>query len=164
MNVSITANTDTENGQSKAPTLNASVVLKQGMSFGASADSGYSVALGAGEAVGGADDGLRPMELMLISLAGCTAMDVISILRKKRQQVSSFRVDVQAERATEHPKVFTDILLTYHVSGKAVEEEAVARSIELSLTTYCPAHAMLSQAVTIRHRYEISEAQASDSS
>lgn len=158
MNQNITANT--EDGQSKAPTLSASVTLKEGMSFDGTSESGFTVNLGASEAVGGANDGFRPMELMLISLASCTAMDVISILRKKRQEVSHFTVDVQAERATEHPKVFTDILVTYRVSGKAVEEEALVRSIELSLTKYCPAHAMLSQAVTIRHEYEISDTEA----
>lgn len=155
MNTSVTANI--EDGQSKAPTLGASVTLREGMSFDGTADSGFSVNLGASETVGGADDGLRPMELMLISLAGCTAMDVISILRKKRQDVTHFAVDVQAERATEHPKVFTNVLLTYNVTGKAVDEAAVARSIELSLTKYCPAHAMLSQAVPILHQYNISD-------
>ncbi len=150
MNTSVTANI--EDGRSKAPTLGASVTLREGMSFDGAADSGFSVNLGASEAVGGADDGLRPMELMLISLAGCTAMDVISILRKKRQDVTHFTVDVQAERATDHPKVFTNVL-----TGKAVDEAAVARSIELSLTKYCPAHAMLSQAVPILHQYNISD-------
>jgi putative redox protein len=143
--------------------MHASVKLKEGMSFTGSADSGFSVNLGASPSVGGADDGLRPMELMLISLAGCTAMDVISILRKKRQDVSSFDVNVEAERATEHPKVFTDILLTYIVHGRAIDEEAVARSIELSVTKYCSAHAMLSEAVPIRHSYEIEEAEPLDS-
>lgn len=135
----------------------AKVTLKEGMSFTGTADSGFTVSLGASPVVGGANDGLRPMELMLISLAGCTAMDVISILRKKRQEVSHFEVKVQGERATEHPKVFTDILLTYIVYGNDVDEEAVRRSIELSVTKYCSAHAMLSQVVPIRHTFEIGE-------
>lgn len=155
MNASITANT--ENGRAKAPTLNARVTLNEGMSFSGTADSGFTINLGASAAAGGTDGGFRPMELMLISLGSCTAMDVISILRKKRQTISHFEVKVQAERAKDHPKVFTDILLSYIVSGEAVDEAAVARSIELSLTKYCPAHAMLSQAVTIRHQYEIVE-------
>jgi len=135
--------------------MNARVTLNEGMSFSGTADSGFTIDLGASPAVGGLDNGFRPMELMLISLATCTAMDVISILRKKRQNVSHFEVQVQAERATDHPKVFTDILLTYVVCGVNVDSGAVERSIELSLTKYCPAHAMLSQAVTIRHQYEI---------
>lgn len=137
--------------------MNASVTLKEGMAFSATADTGFAVDLGAGPAVGGDRSGFSPMELMLISLASCTAMDVISILRKKRQDVSHFEVKVEAERAEEHPKVFTDILLTYIVNGVSVDPTAVERSIELSLTKYCPAHAMLSQAVTIRHEYEIGE-------
>lgn len=134
---------------------NASVTLREGMSFTGTADSGFSVDLSASPSAGGANDGLRPMELMLISLAGCTAMDVISILRKKRQEVTDFKVKVQAERAEEHPKVFTDILLTYVVYGEEIDEEAVERSIELSVTKYCSAHAMLSQIVPVRHRHEI---------
>lgn len=137
--------------------MKASVTMKQGMSFNGSADSGFSVALGASPSVGGDDDGFRPMELMLISLAGCTAMDVISILRKKRQKVTHFEVQVSAEQAAEHPKVFTDILLTYIVHGAGVEPAAVERSIELSTTKYCPAQAMLDEAVSIRHEYEIVE-------
>lgn len=133
----------------------ANVTLRDGMSFTGSADSGFTVDLGASPAVGGSDDGFRPMELMLISLAGCTAMDVISILRKKRQEVSHFEVNVQAERAPDHPKVYTDVLLTYIVHGEDIDEAAVERSIELSVTKYCSAHAMLSQATPIRHRYEI---------
>lgn len=136
---------------------NAKVTLRDGMSFTGTADSGFTVNLSASSSVGGADDGLRPTELLLVSLAGCTAMDVLSILRKKRQEVSHFEVKVQAERATEHPKVFTDILLTYVVYGEDIDEEAVERSIELSVTKYCSVHAMLGQAVPIRHTYEIGE-------
>lgn len=137
--------------------MKASVTMKQGMSFSGSADSGFSVDLGASPAVGGDDDGFRPMELMLVSLAGCTAMDVISILRKKRQTVSGFEVRVNAERAKEHPKVFTEIFLTYVVQGTDIDPAAVERSIELSTTKYCSAHAMLSEAASIRHDYEIVE-------
>lgn len=137
--------------------MKASVTMKQGMSFVGTADSGFSVDLGASPAVGGDDDGFRPMELMLISLAGCTAMDVISILRKKRQKVTGFEVRVSADQADEHPKVFTDILVTYIVHGPNVDPAAVERSIELSTTKYCPAQAMLTESVSIRHDYEIVE-------
>ncbi|HSM55904.1 MAG TPA: OsmC family protein [Candidatus Sulfomarinibacteraceae bacterium] len=137
--------------------MKAIVTLKQGMSFVGTADSGFEVNLGAAPAVGGDDDGLRPMELMLISLAACTAMDVISILRKKRQHVTDFEVAVEAGRATEHPKVFTDIVVTYYVHGVGVDPVAVERSIELSTTKYCPAQAMLAPSVSIRHDYEIVE-------
>ncbi|HZD11335.1 MAG TPA: OsmC family protein [Candidatus Binatia bacterium] len=138
--------------------MNARVTLKEGMSFTGTADSGFKVELGASPVVGGSSSGFRPMELVLVSLAGCTAMDVISILRKKRQEVSHFEVKIEAQRALEHPKVFTEILLTYIVGGNGVDEAAVERSIELSLTKYCPVHAMLSPTVEIRHAYEISDA------
>lgn len=137
--------------------MEAAVSLKQGMTFEGTADSGFKVTLGADPAVGGDDDGLRPMELMLISLAGCTAMDVISILRKKRQTVTGFQVTVSAGRADEHPKVFTDVHLKYLIHGEGVDPRAVERSIELSTKEYCPAHAMLSQATAISHDYEIVE-------
>lgn len=137
--------------------MEASVTLQQRMSFIGTADSGFTVNLGTSPAVGGDDDGFRPMELMLLSLVGCTAMDVISILRKKRQQVTDFQVKVKAEQAKEHPKVFTDITITYIVHGVNVDPKAVERSIELSETSYCPAQAMLVRAVPIKHEYEIVE-------
>lgn len=135
--------------------MNASVTLKEGLSFTATADRGFTVNLSSSALDGGANEGFGPMELILIGLAGCTAMDVVSIMRKKRQEINHFEVRVAAERAVDHPKVFTEILLTYIVGGEAVDPVALERSIELSLTKYCPAHAMLSQAVTIRHQYEI---------
>lgn len=137
--------------------MDATMTLQQRMSFVGKSDSGFTVNLGADPGVGGDADGFRPMELMLLSLAGCTAMDVISILRKKRQQVTAFEVQAHAERADEHPKVFTDITLKYVVRGVKVDPKAVARAIELSQTKYCPAQAMLIQAVPIKHEYEIIE-------
>lgn len=137
--------------------MKASVTLEQGMSFEGTADSGFSVNLGAAPAVGGDNDGFRPMELMLISLSGCTAMDVISILRKKRQHITGLQVTANAKTAREHPKVFTHITLKYVVTGVNVEPEAVERSIELSITKYCPANAMLSQVVPIDTEYDIIE-------
>lgn len=135
--------------------MDATVILQERMSFVARADSGFTLNLGADPDVGGDADGFRPVELMLISLAGCTAMDVISILRKKRQQVTGFQVEAHAERAAEHPKVFTSVTIKYVVHGVNVDPQAVARAIELSQTKYCPAQAMLIQAVPINHEYEI---------
>lgn len=127
------------------------------MSFTGTADSGFDVPLGAAAAVGGDDDGFRPLELMLVSLAGCTGMDVLSILRKKRQDITGFNVRVDAERSDEHPKVFTSITVYYNVRGHEVDPKAVERAIELSETRYCPAQAMLVQAVPIHHEYIIEE-------
>ncbi len=137
--------------------MNASVTWRQGMSFTGKADSGYEVPLGAEPEVGGARDGFEPLELMVVSLAGCTAMDVISILGKKKQNVTQFEVKVKTERATEFPKVFTHATIKYLVTGHAVDEVAVVRSIELSATKYCPAQAMLGKVFPIDLEYEIFE-------
>ncbi|MEJ2678094.1 MAG: OsmC family protein [Gemmatimonadota bacterium] len=137
--------------------MNASVIWHGDMTFTGAADTGYTVPLGADPAVGGANDGFRPMELMAVSLAGCTAMDVISIVRKKRQEVTAYEVKVHAERAEEHPKVFTSAVIEYEVTGHAVDEKAVLRAIELSSTTYCPAQGMLSKVMPIQLHYAIYE-------
>jgi putative redox protein len=137
--------------------MNARVIWSNGLTFTGTADTGFSLPLGADPSVGGDDDGFRPMELFAIGLAGCTAMDVISILRKKRQEVTHFVVQVQADRASDHPRVFTDIQITYEITGKDVEEVAVKRAIELSEDKYCPAHAMLRNAASIKCTYKIFE-------
>jgi putative redox protein len=137
--------------------MNARVDWKGRLSFDGTADSGFSVPLGSYPEVGGDDDGFRPMELMALSLAGCTAMDVISILGKKRQEVSAFQVKVDTERADQHPKVFTSAVIEYHVAGEAIKEDAVVRAIELSAESYCPAQAMLSKVIPLELRYFIYE-------
>lgn len=101
--------------------------------------------------------GPGPMEMLALSLAGCGAMDVISILQKKRQDVTEFEVRVHAERAAEHPKVYTRARLEYRVTGRGVQEAAVSRAIELSLEKYCSVHAMLSQVLPIDASYVILE-------
>ena len=137
--------------------MNAKVDWKGRMSFSGSADSGFEVPLGASSKVGGDEDGFRPMELMAVSLAGCTAMDVISILKKKRQEVSDFQVKAETERADQHPKVFTKAVIEYHVAGKDISESAVSRAIELSADAYCPAQAMLGKIIPLTLRYFIYE-------
>jgi putative redox protein len=137
--------------------MDTKVIWKDGMSFTGSAESGFTVPLGADPEVGGADDGFRPLELMGVSLAGCTAMDVISILKKKQQQVTGFEVRVHADRAEQHPKVFTRLVVTYIVTGRGVDEAALLRAIDLSATKYCPAQAMLGKVAPMELRYEIYE-------
>ncbi len=137
--------------------MHASVVWSKGMTFTGTADSGFSVPLGSDPSVGGDNDGFRPMELMAVSLAGCTAMDVISILRKKRQDVTGFEVKVDAARAAEHPKVVTAFSIHYIVRGHNIDAAAVERAMALSQTTYCPAQAMLGQVAPIALSYEIVE-------
>jgi putative redox protein len=137
--------------------MDASVSWIKGMSFTGTADSGFTVPLGTEPAVGGENDGFRPIELMLVSLAGCTAMDVMSILRKKRQDITSFDVKVHADRAEEHPKVFTAIEIRYLLRGRNIDPSAVQRAIDLSESKYCPAQAMLSKVAPISLAFEIIE-------
>jgi putative redox protein len=139
--------------------MEAKVNWQGRMSFIGTADTGFSVRLGAAAEVGGDNDGFRPMEMFAIGLAGCTSMDVISILLKKRQQVTDFEVQVHAERAESHPKVFTRAVIEYFVTGHNVDEAAVVRSIELSGTRYCPAQAMFGEIMPIELIYHIFEDQ-----
>ena len=137
--------------------MQAKVTWQDNMIFNGTADSGFDIQLDAHQKVGGEGRGFIPMELMALSLAGCTAMDVISILRKKRQDVTDFEVRVDTPRADEHPKVFTSATVEYVVSGHNVEEKAVLRAIELTAGSYCPAQAMLGQIMPIELRYQIFE-------
>ncbi|WP_322506834.1 OsmC family protein [Anaerolinea sp.] len=137
--------------------MDAKATWKHGLSFEGWATSGFTVNLGAAPEVGGENDGFRPMELLLVGLAGCTAMDVISILEKKRQQVTGFEVRAHAERANEHPKVFTEITLEYIVTGHNIDPEAVKRAVELSENKYCSAQAMLGKTANIQHKITILE-------
>lgn len=98
-----------------------------------------------------------PKETLLAALAGCTSMDVASILRKKRQQATTYEIAVSGESAPEHPRVFTAIDVEHRVTG-TVEPEALRRSIELSATRYCPVSATLSAVATIQHRYRLTDA------
>lgn len=138
-----------------AKTLSATVTLRGGMTFDALGTSGHTVALDSDELVGGANQGFRPMEMLLVGLGGCTGMDVISILRKMHQEVTSYQVKVQGNRAEEHPKVYTEITVEHVVKGKGPSVDAVKRAVELSATRYCPASAMLSKAVRITHKYRV---------
>lgn len=140
--------------------MDATLTLQDEMHFTAVANSGYVVHVDTKAPEGQVSRGASPMELLMISLAGCTAMDVISILRKKRQNVTGFEVRIHGDRATDHPKVFTDFELEYVVSGVDVDPAAVERSIQLSTETYCSAHAMLEKAASIRTRYTIIQEQA----
>lgn len=137
--------------------MEAMVNWQGGLSFDGKADTGFNLHIDADTSVGGANGGFRPMELLAIGLAGCTAMDVISILQKKRQDVTGFQVLAHMERRDTHPKVFNHAVLEYLVSGHGVEQAAVLRAIELSAITYCSAQAMFAQIMPVELRYSIFE-------
>ncbi len=136
-------------------TLSATVALKDGLQFEASSGSGHRVVLDAAPDAGGHDAGPRPMEMLLLGLGGCTGMDVISILRKMRQDVTGYEVRLSGDRATEHPKVFTHIVVEHVVRGRGLSEESVRRAVELSATRYCSAAAMLGKVARIEERYRL---------
>ncbi|MCB2209642.1 OsmC family protein [bacterium] len=131
--------------------MQAKVVWKGNMAFTGTNADGFLLPLDAKKAVGGHDMGFRPLELFAIGLAGCTGMDVISILKKKRQDVTEFEVSTDVERADQHPKVFTKIVINYIVTGKDIDRDAVERAVELSETKYCGAQAMLRETAEITH-------------
>lgn len=131
--------------------------LVDGMHFAGTIDE-FQIDLDAAAESGGTQAGPQPVRLLLLAIAGCTAMDVVSILRKKRQRVHGLSVSVAGQRAAEHPRVYTAIEITYRITGTAVDPQAVARAIELSETRYCPAIAMLGAAAPITSHFEIVEA------
>lgn len=139
--------------------MQAKAKWQEGLAFSGSADSGFELKMDAKKAVGGGENGFAPMELIALGLVGCTGIDVLSILKKKRQEVTDFEVQVDAPRASEHPTVFTQAQVLYLVSGHDVGEKAVLRAIELSAERYCPAQAMLGKVFPIELRYQIFEDQ-----
>ncbi len=123
--------------------------------FVAEGGSGHAVVIDGPPEGGGRNRGLRPMELLLLGLGGCTAYDVVSILRKSRQAVADCVVEITAERASEVPRLFTRIHVHFIVSGKGLSEPAVARAVSLSAEKYCSASIMLGRTADISHDYEI---------
>jgi len=136
---------------------NVQVRWKEDMAFEGIDSVGRVVLFDAAPEVGGQDKGFRPLEMLLLAMAGCTAMDTILILKKMRQKVTDFVVHVSANRAAEHPKVYTNIVLEYVIKGTHLSKRRVKTAIELSTSKYCPAIAMLRQAASITTTYRIVE-------
>jgi putative redox protein len=138
------------------PPVHIQAAWRGGLAFECSNQSDQAVFIDSPIAEGG-PKGPSPMQLLLMGLAGCTAMDVVSILEKKRQDVTSFAVNVVGNRAPEHPRYYTDIELEFVVRGRNVSPQAVERAIELSETKYCSASANLKPTSKITTRYRIEE-------
>lgn len=136
--------------------IKSKVVLKDGMHFMGELD-GFEIPIDAAEEVGGRNLGARPKGLTLTSLVGCTAIDVISLLRKMRAEPAEFSVEAEAEVATDHPKVFTKVVITYHFKGGEVTREKAEKAVNLSQERYCGVSAMLKKAVPVEYRIEIDE-------
>jgi len=130
------------------------VVLQDRLRFEARNARGARAGLDAAPP-GGEGTGMTPMEFLLAGLGGCTAMDVINILRKKRQDVTDYRVEIIGARAVDHPNPYAQITIRHTVTGHDIAEEAVCQAIELSEEKYCPVHAMLSKAATISTTFEV---------
>lgn len=126
------------------------------MQFVAETGSGHSVVLESG----GKNRGPSPMEMLLVGMAGCTAVDVVHILKRMRQPVTDIQVNVKGARAENPPKVYTDIEVEYVVTGRGLSEEKVRRAVEMSQTTYCSASIMLGKTATITNSIRILEANA----
>lgn len=133
----------------------AKVTLTEGMKFKVDTGSGHELTVDAREEVGGTDGGPRPMELLAAGLAGCTAMDVISILRKMQQPVQGLQVRVVTKDAEAHPRRFLSMHIEYEITGEGLDEARVRRAIELSESRYCPATATLRQGTTMTSSYRI---------
>ena len=138
--------------------MKARIQLVEGMTFVAESGSGHAVVVDASPDIGGRNLGARPMELVLMGTGSCSAIDVVHILRKARQAVTGCVVELEAERATEDPKVFTRIKFHYVVSGKGLAPAQVERAIKLSEEKYCSATAMLAKSARIEWDYELREA------
>ena len=125
--------------------------------FMAESESGHAMIMDGAPDIGGRNMGLRPMEMLLMGAGGCTSVDVIMILKKSRQDVTGCEVDISADRAGDHPKVFTNIHMHFTVRGRGLKPEVVDRAIKLSAEKYCSASIMLGKTAQMTHDFEIIE-------
>lgn len=138
-------------------TKKAFVKQVQGITFVGKTDSNHWITMDGPENFGGSNAGIRPKELILISLAGCTGIDIASILQKKKVKLDGFEMNITADVAEEHPQVFTKINLEYVFYGKNLPVNEIERAIELSQTKYCSVSEMLKKAMPVEHTYRIVE-------
>ena len=137
--------------------MNLSVTWQGDMTFVGKADTGFSVTMDSSIEGGGNDNGFRPTELIAIGAAGCSSMNVVSILRKKRVNFSDYKVKVEVISASERPRVFTEMVLEYIFTGKSIKREDVERAVQLSEEKYCQGIIMMSKTAKISHKITIIE-------
>ena len=135
--------------------MKTTIIWENDVKFTGQTPDGHQVPIDGPLEAGGTNQGMRPMELILMGVGACSAFDVMTILKKSRQDVSDCRCEVEGTRAVDIPKVFTDIHLHFVVSGNDLNEKSVARAIDLSAEKYCSAAIMLAKAANVTHSYEI---------
>ncbi|OQX15310.1 MAG: peroxiredoxin [Thiothrix lacustris] len=138
--------------------MKARVKWLDNMSFVGESDSGHSVVMDGAPEFGGRNLGMRPMEMLLLGLGGCSSFDIVLILQKSKQHVVDCEVQIEAERAAADPKVFTRIHLHFVVSGRNLAADKVERAVKLSAEKYCSASIMLGKTAAITHDFELHEA------
>jgi len=135
--------------------MNISVNWVDGMLMVGKSHSGHSITMDGPPEIGGENLGVRPMEMLLLGIAGCTMIDVVTTLKKMRQDLTNCETKLSAERADEHPKVFTDIHIQFIVKGQDLDPKKVEKAITLSAEKYCSASIMLGKTASITHDFEI---------
>ncbi|MFA6596818.1 MAG: OsmC family protein [Ignavibacteriaceae bacterium] len=138
-------------------TKKAFVKQVKGITFVGKTDSNHWITMDGPEEFGGSNAGIRPKELLLLGLGGCTGSDVASILGKKKVKLEGFEMNITSEVADEHPQVFTKIHIEYVFQGKNLPKEAIEKAIELSQTKYCAVTKMFEKAAEVTHSYKIVE-------
>ena len=137
--------------------MNISVNWVEGILMVGKSDSGHTITMDGPPEAGGENLGVRPMEMLLLGVAGCTMIDVITTLKKMRQDLSHCETKINADRAIDHPKVFTDIHIQFIVKGKDLDAKKIDKAITLSAEKYCSASIMLGETATITHDFEVIE-------
>lgn len=137
--------------------MNVVVKYVDGLQFVGESATGHAILMDGDPEVGGNDTAPRPMEMLLMGLGGCTGMDTISILKKKRQPVEGLEIVLKGEKAESHPKRYTSITMEYVIKGKGIEEAAVKRAIQLSTEKYCSVMATLEGSTEVDFSYRIEE-------
>ena len=135
--------------------MNISVNWVDGMLMVGKSHSGHSITMDGPPEIGGENLGVRPMEMLLLGVAGCTMIDVVTTLKKMRQDLTNCETKLSAERADEHPKVFTDIHIQFILKGQDLDPKKVEKAITLSAEKYCSASIMLGKTASITHDFEI---------